>query len=112
MHSHFTGLLDFKELSISNIENVQDDFFIYVQPTDYPQTCTQCQGTAIIRKDYAYQRKVRHLLARPLKNVIFSVVSFIREGLFCYAISISKSPVAIDSPAFADIFFTTPSNGA
>ena len=35
MHSHFTSLLfDLKELTISSIENVQDDFLIHVQPID------------------------------------------------------------------------------
>ncbi|HJV15873.1 MAG TPA: ISL3 family transposase [Bacillales bacterium] len=64
MHSHFTNLLiDLKELSISNIENVHDQFFIYVQPNDYLQPCPQCQGKDVIRKGSAYLRKVRHLPA-------------------------------------------------
>lgn len=64
MHSHFTSLLfDLKELSISNIENVQGDFFIHVQPTDHLQACSQCKGKNVIRKGCAYLRKVRHLSA-------------------------------------------------
>ncbi|PMC37489.1 transposase [Bacillus sp. UMB0899] len=64
MHSHFTSdLFDLKELSISTIENREDDFFIHVQPMDYLQACPQCQGMKVIRKGSAYQRKVRHLPA-------------------------------------------------
>lgn len=64
MHSHFTSLLfDLKELSISSIENVQDDFFIHAQPTDWLQDCPQCKGKNVIRKGCAYLRKVRHLSA-------------------------------------------------
>jgi transposase len=64
MHSHFTNLLlDLKELFISHVEKVHDDFFIYVQPIDYLQPCPQCQGENVIRKGSAYLRKVRHLPA-------------------------------------------------
>lgn len=80
MHSHFTSLLlDLKELSISNIEKVQDDFLIHVQPVDYLQACPQCQGTAVIRKGCAYQRKVRHLSAFGRR--VFLLLPAIR--LFC-----------------------------
>ena len=64
MHSHFTSILfDLKELTISSVENIQDDFLIRVQPIDDLQPCPQCQGMDVIRKGTAYQRKVRHLPA-------------------------------------------------
>lgn len=64
MHSHFTSLLlDLKELTISNVENINDDFYIHVQPVEYLQSCPQCKETDVIRKGCAYQRKVRHLSA-------------------------------------------------
>ncbi|MEK4404831.1 transposase family protein [Sporosarcina sp. FSL K6-6792] len=64
MHAHFTSLLlNLKEITITNIVNVQDDFYIYVQPTDYLQVCPQCEGRNVIRKGTAYERKVRHLPA-------------------------------------------------
>lgn len=80
MHSHFTSLLlDLKELSISNVENIQHDFFIHVYPTEYLQICPQCQGENIIRKGIAYQRKVRHLSAFGRR--VFLLLPAIR--LFC-----------------------------
>lgn len=64
MHSHFTSILfDLKELTISNIEKIDDYFLIHVQPVDYLQPCPQCHGMKVIRRGSAYQRKVRHLPA-------------------------------------------------
>lgn len=64
MHSHFTNLLlDIKELSISDVQKVDADFWIQVQPTDHLQACPQCHGKEVIRKGCAYQRKIRHLPA-------------------------------------------------
>lgn len=64
MHSHFTSfLLDLKEPTISNAENINDNFHIHVQPVEYLQSCLQCKEKDVIRKDFAYQRKVPHLSA-------------------------------------------------
>lgn len=64
MHSHFTSLLlDLKELFISSVEKINDDFYIHAQPVEYLQSCPQCEESAVIRKGCAYQRKVRHLPA-------------------------------------------------
>lgn len=72
MHSHFTNLLlDIKELSISDVEKVEADFWIHVQPTDHLQSCPQCHGKDVIRKGCAYQRKVRHLPAFGCRVFLF-----------------------------------------
>ena len=64
MHSHFTSILfDLKELTISSVENIQDDFLIHVQPIDDLQPCPRVSGNGCDSQGKAYQRKVRHLPA-------------------------------------------------
>ncbi|ANU12059.1 hypothetical protein BBH88_18245 [Planococcus antarcticus DSM 14505] len=72
MHTHFTNfLLNIKELSVSEVQKVEADVWIQVQPTDRLQACPQCQGTEVIRKGCAYQRKVRHLSAFGCRVFLF-----------------------------------------
>ncbi|HEY2494052.1 MAG TPA: hypothetical protein VGI33_14255 [Paenibacillus sp.] len=104
MHSHFTSpLLDLIEPSISNIENVRDNFFIHVQPIDYLQACPRYQAKNVIRKGSAYLRKVCHLAAFDRR--IFLLLTAIRmlckqfESSFVwqYALGGMKSGIWITS---------------
>ncbi|MGE6370978.1 transposase family protein [Planococcus kocurii] len=88
MHSHFTNLLlDIKELSISDVQKVDADFRIHVQPTDHLQSCPQCYGKDVIRKGCAYQRKVRHVPA--FGSRVFLLLPAIR--LMCRRCDVSSS---------------------